>query len=424
MEFSNFKELQVNEGLVEALGFMGISKPTPIQQKAIPILLDGKDIIACSQTGTGKTASFLIPIIQNCLDKDDSETYALILCPTRELALQIDQQCDGIGYFCSISSMTLYGGGDGDGFVREQKSLKAGTNIIVGTPGKVLSHLNLNPEWGKKIEVFALDEADRMLDMGFVDDIQRIVKYLPNRKQNIMFSATMPQSIRKLARGILNDPEEISFAISKPAEKIKQRGINIAEEDKPEYLLKWAKDNRDLKSVIIFCSTKSSAKFVSYKFQSSGFAAKSLHSDKEQKEREEILQQFKSKQLRLLVATNIASRGIDVEDIDVVINYNVPDEAEDYVHRVGRTARAEKSGEAITLIAPKEQRKWLKIEELIERVIEPENPEGFNPPRFDREYLAKPFKRKPNRGGGGGKGKKGGRKNFRNKKRDGAPKGN
>ncbi|MGB0165583.1 MAG: DEAD/DEAH box helicase, partial [Luteibaculum sp.] len=409
MEFSNFNELNLDDSIIQALDFMGITKPTKIQQTAIPLILEGKDLIACSQTGTGKTASFLIPIIQQCQNKESSEIYSLIICPTRELALQIDQQCDGIGYFSPVSSVTLYGGGDGDGFLREKQALKSGTNILIGTPGKVLSHLNLNPEIGKQIEVFVLDEADRMLDMGFQDDINRIIEALPNRKQNLLFSATMPPSIRTLAKKFQNNPEEISFSISKPAEKINQRAVSIFEDNKVDYLLQHLEGRPELKSIIIFSATKAGAKFISFKFQSNNLSAKSLHSDKEQKEREEILQSFKAKQLRILIATNIAARGIDVENIDLVVNYHVPDEPEDYVHRVGRTARAEKDGEALTLVAPKEQRKWLRIEALIEKEFAMETPDGFKEPRFDREYLKNnpPGKKKGFKGKG-----KGGKKRF------------
>ncbi|TXC82020.1 DEAD/DEAH box helicase [Luteibaculum oceani] len=389
MELSNFKDLKVVDEIVDALGYMGITKPTNIQQAAIPIILDNKDLIACSQTGTGKTASFLIPIIQNCIKKGENENYALVVCPTRELALQIDQQCDGISYFTGISSITLYGGTGGDKFDSNRKALQEGVNLIIGTPGKILSHLNLHPEIGKRIEVFVLDEADRMLDMGFVEDITRITKLLPNRKQNLLFSATMPPSIKDLARDILTDPEEISFQISKPAAKIKQRAISLTEGDKVNYLVDWVEKNQDLKSIIIFCGTKAAAKFVSFSLQSRNYSAKSLHSDKEQSAREEIMREFKSKNLKILIATDIASRGIDVEDIDVVINYNVPNDAADYVHRVGRTARAEKSGEAITFISPNDQKRFIKIEQLIERELEIENPEGYKSPIFNREEALK-----------------------------------
>ena len=413
MELSKFKSLGVNDEIVEALGFMGITEPTKIQENSIPIIIEGRDLIACSQTGTGKTASFLIPILQNCLSKASTDNYALIICPTRELALQIDQQFDAIAYFSTVSSTTLYGGGDANGFVKEKAALESGVNIIIGTPGKVLSHLNLNREIGKKIEVFVLDEADRMLDMGFVDAINRIVSFMPNRKQNLMFSATMPPTIRSLANNILKDPAELSYSISKPAEKINQRAVSIVEDDKVDYLLKWYKETPDLNSIIIFSATKAGAKFISYKFQSAGLSAKSLHSDKTQSEREEIMRQFKAKQVKILIATNIASRGIDVEDIDVVVNYHVPDEAEDYVHRVGRTARAKKSGEAITLVSPREQRKWVNIQKLIEKEIVFEMPEGFRTPTFDRNNLPK--------GGGNFRGNKNFSKGKSKRKGSGKP---
>lgn len=400
----SFEDLGVSQDIIEAIGYMGITKPTPIQQESIPVILSGSDLIACSQTGTGKTASFLIPIIQNCIARNSNQCYALVICPTRELALQIDQQCDAISYFCPITSMSLYGGGDGKDFVKEKESLKNGVNLIIGTPGKILSHLNLNKNIGLGIEALVLDEADRMLDMGFIEDIQRIVNLMPNRKQNLMFSATMAPAIRKLAKNLLTNPKEISFSVSKPAEKIKQRAVSIKTDDKAQYLYDYFKENKDIKSAIIFVGTKASAKFVSYKMQSGGFSAKSLHSDKLQTEREQIFQDFKSKKIVILIATNIASRGIDVEDVDVVINYDVPEDPADYVHRVGRTARAAKSGEAITLINPIEQRKWIRIEQLIEKEVEIEYPEAYPCPKFDRNNLFKP-KGKGGRGRFQGKGR-------------------
>lgn len=362
----SFEDLDLHADLKSSLESMNFSKPTPIQSEAIPHILAGKDILACAQTGTGKTAAYLLPVIDKLCKQPVKQgtVNTLVLVPTRELALQIDQNLQGFSYFCPISSMAIYGGGDAAGFDREKNALKDGADIVIATPGKIIMHLNLGYVKVEQLQHLILDEADRMLDMGFVDDIMKIVSFLPKERQNLMFSATMPTKIRELAKNMLKDPAEVNLAISKPAAGVTQAIIPVYEPQKPKLIVHLLKSN-PLPSVIVFTSTKKNVGIIEKMLTEAGLNAKSISSDLDQSEREEALRLFRSRQIQILVATDIMARGIDIEKISLVINYDAPMDAEDYVHRVGRTARAENKGIAFTFVTPEDQHRLFKIEELI-----------------------------------------------------------
>lgn len=347
---------------------MGFNKATPIQEQAIPFILDGKDLIACAQTGTGKTAAYLLPILNKISKEHNENIDTLIVAPTRELALQIDQALEGFAYFTSVSSIAVYGGGDGMSFEREKKALMQGANIIIATPGRLIAHLIMGYVKFDNIKHLILDEADRMLDMGFNEDIIRIINYLPAKRQTLLFSATMPPKIRTLAKRILVNPEQINIALSKPAEGILQAAYMVYNNQKVE-LIKDLLKGKDLISVLIFSSTKSNVKVIEKELIKNGFPARAIHSDLDQKERESVLIDFRNRKIRILVATDILARGIDIEGISLVINYDVPDDAEDYIHRIGRTARAESTGIALTFVNEFDQQKLYQIENLIEKEI-------------------------------------------------------
>jgi superfamily II DNA/RNA helicase len=363
-----FEELNLDESLMDGLYSMGYDVPTPIQAQVIPLILSGKDVIACAQTGTGKTAAYLLPVLDKVSRQDKEHTAALIISPTRELALQIDNAFQGFSYFTSASSIAVYGGGDGQTFEREKRALTEGASVIIATPGRLISHLNLGYVKFDQLDFLVLDEADKMLDMGFYDDILKIIRFVPASRQNLLFSATMPPKIRELARKIMNDPAEVNIALSKPAAGVTQGAYVVYETQKPE-LLKQLLNSRTDPSMLVFASTKQTVKDLERELKRAGMAVRAIHSDLTQDERESVLLSFKSRQTNILVATDILSRGIDIDNIGLVINYDVPGDAEDYVHRVGRTARAETTGEAITFIGEKDQRKFGEIEKLIERVI-------------------------------------------------------
>ncbi len=361
MKFTDFK---FEANLQEGLDSMGFENPTPIQQQAIPIILNNKDLIGCAQTGTGKTAAFVLPILNKLSANPTSSTNTLIIVPTRELALQIDNAIQGFSYFTSVSSLAIYGGNDGMAFEQEKKALSQGANIIIATPGRLMSHLNSNYVKFSQIKHLILDEADRMLDMGFIDDIIKISTHLPKEKQTLMFSATMPPKIRSLANKLLVNPEEISIALSKPAAGITQAAYLVYDSQKNK-LIEHLLLGKDLTSVLIFLSTKQNVKTLERDLQKVGLQVRAIHSDLKQDEREEALLLFRSRKIKILVATDILSRGIDIEGIDLVINYDVPHDAEDYIHRIGRTARAATTGIAITFINDFDQYKFSKIETLI-----------------------------------------------------------
>jgi len=364
-----FNEFGLNDQLLEAISHIGFEKATPIQEKAIPVIMEGKDLIGSAQTGTGKTAAFLLPIMNELLKTHERVTSTLIIVPTRELALQIDQQMQGFSYFAEITSISIYGGGDGIGWEQQKKALTSGVDIIVATPGKLISHLNMGYVKFDKLKYLILDEADRMLDMGFYDDIKRIITYLPKKRQTLMFSATMPSKIRELARHVLHDPVEISIALAKPAEGVLQASYLVYEKQKTDWLPRLLGNENELNSVLIFTSTKKKVMEIVRALKKHIKAVEGISSDLEQKAREEVLMRFKSRKTKVLVATDVLSRGIDIKEIDMVVNYDVPGDAEDYVHRVGRTARADASGVAVTFINEEDMYKFRRIEELIGQEI-------------------------------------------------------
>lgn len=376
MKFSAFNfDSRLSEG-IEASGY---EDATPVQEQVIPLVLEGKDVIASAQTGTGKTAAFLLPLINNILREpfDEHSITALIIVPTRELAIQIAQHMEGLSYFTSVSSIAVYGGGDGGAFVQEKKALSAGADVVICTPGKMIAHINMGYVKLSGLKYLVLDEADRMLDMGFYDDIMRIINTLPAKRQNLLFSATMPPKIRELARKILHHPAEINIAISKPNEKITQLAYVLYETQKIP-LVKYILQQKSYGPVLVFCSSKQSVKQLTRDLKRTRLSVDEIHSDLEQQQREEVLMHFKSGRVGVLIATDILSRGIDIDNIGLVINYDVPHDGEDYVHRIGRTARAAAEGTAITFISEKEQRKFQRIEQLLGKEVYKEKlPEQF-----------------------------------------------
>lgn len=388
MDFSSFN---FHESLTESLAMSGYKNPTPIQEQAIPIILSGNDLIACAQTGTGKTAAFLLPILHKLLSGNlkETEVHALIMVPTRELAVQISSHLDGLTYFSSLSSIAVYGGGDGGSFVREKQALSQGVDIVVATPGKLISHLNMGYVKMKELKYLILDEADRMLDMGFNDDIMRIISYLPKERQTLLFSATMPPKILQLAKNILQNPSEVSIALSKPPETIKQLAYVLYDTQKIP-IIQHLLAEQEYKSVLVFCSRKQTVKQLTTQLKKKGYYAAEIHSDLDQQQREDVLLEFASKRLPILIATDILSRGIDIDQIELVINYDVPSDGEDYVHRIGRTARAATTGAAVTLINPEDQYKFQRIEKLIAKIVE----KGVIPEELGAgpEYGTKPTK--------------------------------
>jgi superfamily II DNA/RNA helicase len=361
LTFSDFK---FEPRLVEGLDSMGYTKPTPVQEMTIPVILENHDLIACAQTGTGKTAAYILPLLNKIASGHSRHLNTLVIAPTRELALQIDQQVEGFAYFLGVSSLPVYGGSDGATFDQQRKALESGADIIIATPGRLIALLAMGKVDFSHLKHLVLDEADRMLDMGFFDDIVRIIKQLPADRQTLMFSATMPPKIRSLAKAILKDPREVNIAISKPASGIRQQAYLVHDHQKMP-LLRNLLLNNDYKSAIIFSNSKENVKKLGRELAQAGLSAKAFHSDLEQSEREDIMNQFKSRKLQMLIGTDILSRGIDVEGIELVVNYDTPHDAEDYVHRIGRTARAERTGTAITFVNEKDLWKFQKVEKLI-----------------------------------------------------------
>lgn len=354
---------------MEGLSSMGFNKPTPIQEQSIPIILAGKDIIACAQTGTGKTAAYVLPILHKIAKENKGTLNTLILAPTRELALQIDQQIEGFAYFIPVSSIAVYGGGDGMVWEQQKKALREGADVIIATPGRLIAQLQSGDVKLDQLEHLILDEADRMLDMGFYNDIIRIISYLPTNRQTILFSATMPAKMRAMASKILKDPESVNISISKPAEGILQQAYVVHDGQKLG-LIQHLFKGTTYKSVIVFASTKDNVKKLDRELKQAGLQVEAFHSDLDQDEREAIMRRFRSRNLQIIIGTDILSRGIDVEGIDLVVNYDTPPDPEDYIHRIGRTARAETTGTAITFINDKDQFKFSQIEDLIGKDIE------------------------------------------------------
>lgn len=362
----SFSDFNFDPRLVEGLDSMGYEKPTPIQEMTIPIIMENHDLIACAQTGTGKTAAYILPLLNKIVRQEEDLRHlnTLVIAPTRELALQIDQQVEGFAYFLGVSSLPVYGGSDGATWDQQRKAMESGADIIIATPGRLMALLQAGTINLSHLKHLVLDEADRMLDMGFYDDIVRIIKQLPANRQTLLFSATMPPKIRSLANTILRSPKEISIAISKPASGILQQAYLVHDHQKMPLLKQLLLEN-DYKSAIIFSNSKENVKKLGSELARAGLSAKSFHSDLEQPEREQIMNQFKSRKLQMLIGTDILSRGIDVEGIELVVNYDTPHDAEDYVHRIGRTARAERTGTAITFVNEKDNWKFQKVEQLI-----------------------------------------------------------
>ena len=388
-----FTEFEFDDRLMEGIDAAGYEEATPVQEQVIPHILAGKDIIASAQTGTGKTAAFLLPLIHNILKNptNNNSISALVVVPTRELAIQIAQHLEGFSYFAGISSIAVYGGGDGNAFIQEKKALSGGADIVVCTPGKMLSHIKMGYVKLDGLKYLILDEADRMLDMGFYDDIMFVIKHLPAKRQNLLFSATMPVKIRELARKILHHPIEVNIAISKPPDQIVQKVFFVYETQKIPLVAHLLKEGKQT-DVLIFCSSKLSVKQLTRELKRLRFNADEIHSDLEQDQREEVLSRFRSGKLGILVATDILSRGIDIDSIELVINFDVPHDGEDYVHRIGRTARAKAEGSAYTLVTPQEQYKFSGIEKLMELKV----PVGLVPKELGETPVYDPaaFKKK------------------------------
>jgi superfamily II DNA/RNA helicase len=365
-----FKELSLHGELLEGLDSMGFQEATPIQEQAIPIILSGKDLIGCAQTGTGKTAAFLLPILNQITLHPQEGVSTLILVPTRELAMQIDEQLEAFAYFTNISSIPIYGGQGKNAFEFEKKALTKGADIIVATPGRLIAHLNLGYVRFEQVKYFILDEADRMLDMGFVKDIQKINSYMPEKKQTLLFSATMANEIKRFAKTLLKDPETISLAVSKPAENIVQAVYKVDADQKLallEYVINPDRAKEGL--ILIFSSTKSGVKDIARTLSRRGMEVAAMHSDLTQDERKIVLRKFENGQIPVLVATDILSRGIDVDGIRLVINYDMPGDAEDYIHRIGRTARADANGTALSFITRRDMRRLQAVERLMEKQV-------------------------------------------------------
>jgi len=401
-ETLGFSKFGLDTGLIEGVESMGIKTPTPIQEGAIPAIVEGKDVLGIAQTGTGKTAAFLLPVINSIITSQERHVIsALIVVPTRELAIQIDQAIQAYGYFTDISSMAIYGGSDGDVFKREKQALTSGADIIVATPGRLVSHLNLGYVDFSKLKFLILDEGDRMLDMGFLPDIRRIIGFTNKERQSLLFSATMPDGIFQMAKQFQRDPMTINIALSKPPSNVKQGAYIVFENQKLPVLLNLFTSLKN-QSVIVFSSTKTGVSSVFHSLQKKGLNPVMISSDLNQLDRESALNDFRNKKNLVLVATDVVSRGIDIKGIDVVVNYDVPGDAEDYVHRIGRTGRAEAEGAAYTFVSPGEQIKFKKIEMLIQQdVPKLEVLEQFGPtPEYNPSVSSKP---RGNGGGGGGK---------------------
>jgi superfamily II DNA/RNA helicase len=366
----DFKGFGLDEKIMEAISYMGYKVATPIQQQAIPLIMQGRDLIACAQTGSGKTAAFILPVLHHLARLEHSQTtYALVLVPTRELAIQVDQQIQGFAYFTGTSSLAVYGGGEAWEYEQEKIALSKGGEIIVATPGRLISHLNMGYVKFDAIRTLILDEADRMLDIGFYDDLMKIISFLPKERQTLMFSATMPPKIRSLSKKILQDPASISLEVSKPAAGVLQAAYLLKDTQKTDLIRKLIAEKPHYQSILIFTATKKRVTEIANTLRRFGMSVEGISSNLEQDEREAVLLRFRARKTRILVATDVLSRGIDIKEINLVINYDVPSDAEDYVHRVGRTARADSTGVAITLVNPAERYKMDAIERLIERKI-------------------------------------------------------
>ena len=404
-----FSELELEPEVFDGLDAMNFVEMTPVQEHTIPVILSGRDIIGCAQTGTGKTAAYTLPLLNRLTieGNPDNVVKSLIIVPTRELAQQIDMQFQGFSYFLPVSTTVVYGGGDGKGWEVQKRGMLMGADVVIATPGRLIAHLTNSGVDLSHVECLILDEADRMLDMGFSDDIMKIISYLPKERQTIMFSATLPPKIRELARTILNDPAEVTIAVSKPNEAISQSAYICYESQKLGIVREMFAEPKETKT-IIFSSSKQKTKELAHVLKRMKFNVAAMHSDLEQSQREEVILNFKNNKVDILVATDIVARGIDIEDIGLVVNYDVPHDPEDYIHRIGRTARAAATGAAVTLVCEEEQGKFYRIEKFMEREVEktplPESVgEGpaYTPEAF--EHKGRGGKGRSGRGRGGAK---------------------
>lgn len=404
-----FEDLDFSDEVLDALDAMNFGECTPVQEKAIPEILNGNDIIAVAQTGTGKTAAFLLPVIQRMQDDGSTATKGikcLVLTPTRELAMQIDHQLEGFSYYLNVSNIAIYGSTDGPAYARQQRGLKEGADIVVATPGRLMAHINMGYVDFSTLRYLILDEADRMLDMGFYDDIMHIVKHIPQQRQTLLFSATMPERIIRLAGTILHNPVQVKISVSRPADKIDQRALLCEASEKAAKLEAILKEDGGRKRVIIFAGSKLGVKDLRKLLGNAGFNVGEMHSDLEQIQREETIRLFKAGSIDILVATDIMSRGIDIDDISMVVNYDVPAEPEDYVHRIGRTARAGETGVAITFVSGRDRGRFARIEKFIgkrisrigdtdEEYISEENPNNISSKKKKRPHYWSRRRRPP-----------------------------
>lgn len=365
-----FDELLTNDSVLDGLWDMHFDECTPIQEHTIPAVLEGRDVLACAQTGTGKTAAYLLPVINELAEGGfpENAVNCVVMAPTRELVQQIDRQLQGFAYFMPVSGIAVYGGTDGVTYDQQRKSLKAGADVVIATPGRLLAHLSMGYVDLSRVSYFILDEADRMLDMGFYDDIMQIYSHLPKETQVLMFSATMPPKIQQMAKKILKNPVEIKLAVSKPAEKIQQSSYICYEAQKMPILKKLFKENPPQR-VIIFSGSKLKVKTLAREFRRMPFKVAEMHSDLDQTARDNVMLDFKAGKTQVIIATDILSRGIDIDDIEMVINYDVPRDPEDYIHRIGRTARADRDGRAVTFVSPEEAFRLKRIEKLLEKEV-------------------------------------------------------
>ena len=369
-----FEDFDLSDDLLDALYAMHFEKCTPIQEKAIPVVLDRHDLIAIAQTGTGKTAAYLLPVIDLLAEVPEADGFVncLIMAPTRELAQQIERQMDGFSYYLPLSSIAVYGGTDGKEFGRQQRAMKEGADVVIATPGRLQALIQMGGIDLSQVRYFILDEADRMLDMGFYDDIMGIAKLLPAERQTLLFSATMPPKIRKLAENILTDPVEVKIAPSRPVEKIKQSAIFCYDDEKQKILTGILKSRKG-ERVIVFAASKHGVRDLARDLRRLGIKAAEIHSDLDQEQRDETIRGFRSGRIEVIVATDLLARGIDIDEVMLVVNFDVPREPEDYVHRVGRTARANADGEAVTLVGPRDRRAFQRVEATLKISIPAEN---------------------------------------------------
>lgn len=408
-----FDEFDLDYDVLDALDAMRFEECTPIQEKSIGAILEGNDMIACAQTGTGKTAAYLLPIISmiNEGGYPEDAINCVVMVPTHELAQQIDRQMEGFSYYVPVNSLAIHGGNDGKEFARQQKGLKMGADIVIATPGRLLAHIKMGYVDLSRVSFFVLDEADRMLDMGFSDDILQIAKLLPEKRQTLLFSATMPPKIQKLAHSILHDPVEVKLSVSKPSENIDQSAV-VCHEAQKTPVLKYLFKTYHSKRVIVFAASKLKVKDLSRELRRAGWKTGEMHSDLDQSQREQVMLDFKAGRIDILIATDIVARGIDIDDITMVVNYDVPRESEDYVHRIGRTARAGADGKAVTLVGERDQQRFGMIEDFLEYEVRKETmPEELGEmPEYrpkKRGGSSKSHDRGRNRGNGGhtGRGK-------------------